>query len=464
MVRDMHFDPTLAEIRFGFGLSPRHAPPKDVDAMLARLQGPDVTASAFPIPDMDYAMELTAGLLRLRRARNKLRRKPGYDDAHQLFRKDVTRVSKMRQDWAVQALLRRAQGEDGFRERLVAFWGDHFTAQGKTVLERHWPTPYVQTALRPLVTGRFADLLIAATTQPVMLHYLDQTLSFGPNSRVSGLGEKNQGLNENLAREVLELHSLGVNGPYTQADVRQLAELFTGLGVAYGDGFVFRAGRSEPGAEEVLGKTYGPNVGLQPIRAALTDLARHPATARHLAEKLAIHFIGDSPPDDLVAALEAAYIAHDTALMPVYATLLAHPASWAPELANVKPPQDYIATALRALDVGAADIRSLSDREVRQIFFNPMRAMGQEWDRPTGPDGWAEEDSAWITPQGLSMRMRWAMQAPNRCLARLPDPESFAHTALGPLANARVMFAAKAAETQAEAIGLVMTAPAFQRR
>ena len=456
------FSSALAEIRFGYGLSPRIAPPASVDDMLARLSGVDQNAKQFAIPGLRAAGALSMEHHRLIKARNALKGQAGYGPADEAVKAHLKQMNRTRLRWAGQVMLRRCAGQDGFRERLVAFWGDHFTALGKNLALRPWATPYVHTDLRPLVTGRFADLLTEAVMHPLMVHYLDQSRSFGPESPAGRrLGK---GLNENLAREVLELHSLGVDGPYTQGDVQQLAELFTGLGFQVRGRLSFKSQRAEPGAEEVLGQSYGPEPGLAPMRAALEDLARHPATARHLAQKLAVHFIADTPPEPLITALETAYLQHDTALLPVYETLLRHPVAWQAELKNVKPPLDFITSALRALDVGAEDLSRIGEKEVRQLFVLPLRALGQAWERPEGPDGWPEEDTAWLTPQGLATRLRWAMAAPARLRTHLPEPSRFATDVLGPFVDDRVRFAAAAAETRQDGIGLVLMSPAFNRR
>jgi uncharacterized protein (DUF1800 family) len=201
------------------------------------------------------------------------------------------------------------------------------------------------------------------------------------------------------------------------------------------------------------------------VRAVLEDLAAHPATARHIARKLAVHFTSDTPDASLVDALEAAYVAHGGALMPLYATLLDHPASWSPELANYKPPIDFVSSAMRALGVPADAVALSEVKSLIQYVTEPLTVMGQSWERPIGPDGWPEEDETWITPQGLAARVTWAMSVPQVLMGRaLPDPRAFVDVALGRYANDAVRFAAGAAESKPEAIGLVLMSPAFQRR
>lgn len=458
----MSFSPELAEIRFGFGLSPELSPPLSPAAILSGLQAPDGVAQAFPVPTYQQALP---DLLAVRKIRQNEGRTADKTEVLQRFRKAKNKLEDKELGWAVNMMLRRTWSDVAFLERLVLFWGDHFTAFGKNQITRFGTLGYVEEAIRPHITGHFADLLVAAVMHPIMLGYLDQNISTGPNSPAAKTARKNRGLNENLAREVMELHTLGVNGPYTQDDVRQLAELFTGMAVDREGLFAFRPRRAEPGAETVLGRTYGGNPArVSAIEAALRDLARHPATARHLAEKLAVHFVADTPPPGLVNELERAYLERDGALMPLYEVLLNHPEAWREARVNFKPPQDFMASAWRALAVRPAHAATLGRRRIRQMMIRPLIAMGQRFHRPGGPDGWPELDSAWITPQGISTRLRWAVAAPPVLRPDLPDPRVFVEQALGRFADERVRFAARAAEQKAEAIGLVLASPPFQRR
>ena len=368
--------------------------------------------------------------------------------------------------WAGQTFLRRSWTETAFRERLVAFWADHFTARGKGSVFRRATSPYIEEAIRPFITERFSVLLQSAVMHPLMLNYLDQFQSMGPNSvRALKRGpNKSAGLNENLAREVLELHTLGVDGPYTQSDVRELAELFTGLSFQAKSGFKFRKDFVEPGTETILGRTYRDTGNPGAIRAVLDNLARHPATGRHIARKLAVHFVGDNPHASLIAQIESSYLDTEGDLMALYAALLDHPAAWAPELSNFKPPIDFVSSALRALAVEPGKLRGRSEKEIYRALMRPLLQMGQQWESPSGPDGWPEEDENWITPQGLAARVSWAMDLPEYLLDQLPDPRNFVETALGHYADDTVQFAAVAAETKSEAIGLVLMSPVFQRR
>ncbi|MEX0286219.1 MAG: DUF1800 family protein [Paracoccaceae bacterium] len=462
----MRFSPELAEKRFGCGLSPEIDRPTGVTDMLRGLQGPDVVADAIPIEDFDTFRErMIKNAVHLKN----MRKTRGTDEfkIHKGHRDGMNRQArKDKIAWYVQSLSRWAQTPTGFRERLAAFWGDHFTARGKQGLVRRATSPFIESAIRPHLAGRFEDLLIAAITHPMMLIYLDQLQSVGPNSAFGTRKKKrNRGLNENLSRELLELHTVGTQGGYTQSDVRELAELLTGLSFRVEEGTVFAPDRAEPGAETVLGRTYGDDPAtMAPIHDVLRDLARHPATARHLAWKLAVHFVSDGPDPGLVQAMEDRYRATDGDLSEVYAAMLDHPAAWDPVLHNVKPPFDFMASACRALAVDPEKMKGLKRKNHTVMLLDPMRLMGQDWQRPPGPDGWPEEDAAWITPQGLSARLRWAMVVPANLRRALPDPREFVDWALGADVPEAVRFAAEAAERRMDGIGLILASPAFQRR
>ena len=358
-----------------------------------------------------------------------------------------------------KAIFARAVGsDDPYRERLVAFWADHFTVTPRNRIERALPSILVEEAIRPHVTGRFADMLRAVTTHPAMLVYLNQEASIGPGSP-KGKRQK-KGLNENLARELLELHTLGVGAGYTQDDVRQLAELLTGLTVGL-EGFVFDAKRAEPGAETVLGVTYAGK-GEAPILRVLDDLAARPETSAHLARKLAVHFVADDPDAGLVDDLAAVFRETSGDLRQVSDTLAAHPK--AVEGVKARQPFDFLIASFRALGVGPELILRLEPRAFKRLILDPLQAMGQPFQQAPGPDGWPEREADWITPQGLAARIDWAMQAPERLVRPLPDPRAFLTAALGDRAGDKLTWAVGAAESARDGVGLVLSSPAFNRR
>src|ERR1700728_2275077 len=241
-----------------------------------------------------------------------------------------------------------ANAEIGFVERLVWFWSNHFCISADKIVGM--AGPYEREAIRPQVLGRFADLLQAVESHPAMLFYLDNVESMGPNS-IAGIN-RDKGLNENLARETLELHTLGVRSGYSRAEVTSFAKVLTGwtwfppTEPLYGGTFVFNPMLHEPGAKTVLGKVY-PDNGVQQGRAVLADLARHPATAHHIAKELAAYFVADEPPPSLVAKLEKTFNDTGGDLKHVASTLVTADESWSPHRTKLKPPADWIMSVLR---------------------------------------------------------------------------------------------------------------------
>lgn len=452
----MAFSPLLAELRFGTGRGPGLAAPRNRGAMLAALRGPDEMARRFPMGTYAERFGDVREWSRLRRARND---SDADKRAFRLFNRGLT--ARGYGDLGRQ-IARGAETTDGFRERLAWFWADHFTVTARRQHLIQTIPAYIDEAIRPNMTGRMADLLIAVVMHPAMLSYLDQNASIGPNSPRGSQGD-GRGLNENLAREILELHTLGVGGAYGQTDVRQLAELLTGLSVDRAGAMAFRPRFVEPGAEEILGETYGGRGGLAPIRAALGAICDHPDTVRHVCRKLAIHFLADAPPEAVVADMIAAWGATGGQLMAVYDAMLAHPMSWAVPLRKVRRPLDYVVAAARALGVGA-QAPEAGIRVLRDTVRAPMALMGQAWMQAPGPDGWPEASEAWITPQALAARIDWAMKVPGQWRDSLPDPRVFLEETLGDLASERLRFAAAGAETRAAGIGLILASPEFQRR
>lgn len=358
-----------------------------------------------------------------------------------------------------RATFARALGSDApYRERLVAFWADHFTVAPRNRIERALPGVLVDEAIRPHVTGRFADMLRAVTTHPAMLIYLNQEASFGPGSPKGK--RQGKGLNENLARELLELHTLGVGAGYSQSDVRQLAELLTGLTVGR-EGFVFDAKRAEPGTETVLGVTYDGK-GEAPILQVLEVLAARPETSAHLARKLAVHFVADDPDGGLVDDLDARFRETGGDLLAVSEALAVHPA--AATGVKARQPFDFLIASFRALGVGPEVIMGLEPRAFRRLILDPLQAMGQPFQQAPGPDGWPEREADWITPQGLAARIDWAMQAPQRLVRPLPDPRAFLSRALRGRAGEKLAWAVGAAESARDGVGLVLASPEFNRR
>lgn len=446
---------TIARLRFGYGIGPRPAN-ADPEAMLKGLARGNRIATAYPVASTTDGLRRFAAL---RMARKTMER-----DGSQAAMKDAqARIAELAGQGFVHAFARILDTETPFFERLTWFWANHFTATAKTAATRAIAPAYIDEAIRPHVAGRFSDMLKAVITHPFMLAYLDQASSVGPNSRIGR--RRKAGLNENLARELLELHTLGVKSAYTQADVRQMAELLTGLTISPQTGFRFVPAMAEPGAETVLGKRYGGGApGLADVMQALDDLAAHPSTAAHIARKLASHFVSDTPEPGLLAHLEQAFRASDGDLVAVYAALLEHPAAWKTLGAKARQPFDFVAASLLTLGFSGKELTRFEPRVLRRALARPLAAMGQPFMSAPGPNGWPEEAEAWITPQGLATRIAWARGLAQKVFRRLPDARQFVDIALADAAPRRLRQAVAAAETQADGIMLVLASAEFNTR
>jgi len=341
-------------------------------------------------------------------------------------------------------------------ERLVHFWSNHFTVSvaGKPVMGLI-AGAFEREAIRPHVTGRFHDMLRAVAGHPAMLLYLDNATSVGPNSR--GGRARDKGLNENLAREILELHTLGVDGGYTQGDVQEFAKILTGWSVGRPKSresgeFRFHAVIHEPGAKTLLGKRYA-EAGMEEGEAALADLARHPSTARFIATKFARHFIADEPPAAAVDRLARLYSDSDGDLGQLARAVIAMPEAWADPLAKVKTPQDLVTSALRL---------TTFDGETEKLVA-ALTLLGQTPFAAPSPAGWPDNADGWIGPEASLRRIEWSMALARR-LPRDLSPLLLAEATIAPVAARDTMLAIERAADVQEALALLFASPEFQRR
>ncbi len=386
----------------------------------------------------------------------------------------------MRQDFVgeVRALYRDAvlaraqsalQTNAPFVERLVHFWSNHFCISADNPQTTAFAAAFERDAIRPHVLGRFDDMLLAVERHPAMLIYLNQVQSIGPNSLLgtrAGLRNPNRrlGLNENLAREIMELHTLGVRTGYTQADVTEFARAMTGWSIqGYGEfgkrdaggtgDFLFRPALHEPGARTILGNRYDQS-GEGQARAALLDFARSPATATHVATKLARHFAGDTPPPALVDRLAATFQRTRGDLPSLYATLIDAPETWRAELLKFKTPWEWTISALRGLgrtDPGQMHIASVQNQ------------LGQPIWKPGSPAGWDDVAATWAAPDALLRRVEFAQRLASTVGDRLDARQLGARLIPASLAGATADQVARA-ESPANALALLLVSPDFLRR
>jgi uncharacterized protein (DUF1800 family) len=372
-------------------------------------------------------------------------------------------------------LLARAQlaskTDAPFAERWVMFWANHFTVSAVKGVTAPLVGPFEREVIRKHAFDRFEALLVASSSHPAMLLYLDQSQSVGPDSpgltRTAfrgGLqpGKRSAGLNENLAREIMELHTVGVNGGYGQADVTEFAKALTGWSVggprdaaSYEGRFAYHAIAHEPGSRIIMGKRYADVGGPQALNI-LHDLAYHPATAQHIARKLAVHFVSDDPPPALVNKLATAFSSSGGNLAVVAAALVDADEAWAPHQAKFKTPYEFLISSWRAMDGAPA---------MPQLMSNPLKAMGQPAFQAPSPKGWDDTAGAWATPSNIVQRLTWSQGfAAQAAAARTGQPLLAAQTCLGALLTPQTAAAIAAAESRPEALTLLFMSPEFQRR
>jgi uncharacterized protein (DUF1800 family) len=383
----------------------------------------------------------------------------------------------LRQDISADFTARAQLGattDAGFRERWALFWTNHFTVSATKAITGTVVGPFEAEAIRPHVFGRFEDLLGAAESHPAMLTYLDQIQSIGPDSPAAqfqrrggprGVGggfqpavQRTLGLNENLAREIMELHTVGVDGGYSQADVTEFARAMTGLSIGgerdgvYGVA-VFRPQAHEPGGRTVMGVRYDQG-GKAQTAAILTDLAAKPQTARFVCAKIARHFVADDPPPALVARLEAAWTASKGDLGQVAEALVDAPEAWTPAPRKFKTPYEFIVSSYRAAGGQPAGF---------QQFGPILTALGQKPFSAPSPKGWPEDAQSWAAPDAIVKRMQFA-QAFSAGAVRDRDPKALAADALGERLSPDTAKAIARAESRAEGFALLLMSPEFQRR
>jgi uncharacterized protein (DUF1800 family) len=360
---------------------------------------------------------------------------------------------------ALARLQRGVQAECGITERLVAFWSNHFCiSASKGELARMWAGAFEREAIRPHVLGRFADMLLAVEQHPAMLFFLDNQQSLGPDSR-AGLNRK-RGLNENLAREIMELHTLGVGSGYTQDDVTSLARIITGWTFVGRQGklgepgsFVFNVNAHQPGPQQLLGKTYQDN-GVAQGEAALADIARHPATAKFIATKFVRHFVADNPPPALVAQLEGVFRKTDGDLRAMTSALVDADAAWSAPLTKIRDPNEFLVASGRLLARVPEDPGP---------YLGALNALGQPLWTPAGPNGFADTNAAWAAPEGMKLRLDISAQLASR-IGNSVDPRELLDEVLADAASSETRRTIERAETRQQALALLLMSPEFQRR
>jgi uncharacterized protein (DUF1800 family) len=422
---------------------------KRLERLAAEMTSPIKVAEALPAMLMESAA-MQAGEASLppqtEKPKQPLKPSPGADV--QVFRAEAS------------ARLQRAlAARPGFVERLVAFWTNHFcvsTVKGGFV--RISAGAFERDAIRPHVLGCFRDMLQAVESHPAMLFYLDNQQSIGPNSAA---GQRTgRGLNENLAREILELHTLGVNGGYSQADVTAFARVITGWTFAgrvsrLGEPgtFLFNADAHEPGEQIVVGRSYDQKDAGQG-RAALGDIASHPASAQHVTLKFARHFVADDPPPALVARLADTFRSTDGDLKALALALLDSPEAWVEERTKMRSPIEFLYAAGRLLGRMPDDPGQ---------FLGALNILGMPLWGPPGPNGHPDTVAAWASPEGMKVRLEICVRIAERWRDGL-NPLDLLDEIAGAAASEETRQAIARAESKQQGLALLLMSPEVQRR
>jgi uncharacterized protein (DUF1800 family) len=456
--------PEIAVLRFGLGARPGDlaAAASDPRAWLgAQTRGPVQRSGATALAPSNEIFEAVA-------AARQERREQGLDAAS---------VREAYQPHYRAQVLARAESAVltpyPFGERLVHFWSNHFAVSADKGAIHGLAGTLENEAIRPHVNGSFAELLVAVEQHPAMIAFLDNQNSVGADSpaakraaaRLAATGDQPKrrfGINENLAREILELHTLGVNGGYRQEDVTSFAQIITGWSIGGGQGrlaggvpgkFFFREQLHEDGPKTFLGKRYAQE-GEAQGEAVLADLAAHPSTARFLATKLVRHFVADDPPPRTVERVARAYLKSGGNLPRVYQALIESPEAWEPQPRKFKTPEDFVFSTLRALE--------LTPGEAPEVI-RTFDLLGQRQYSPGSPAGWADTAASWDGSDALMHRVLWA----SRVAARYQggsSPSDIARAALGERLRPETSAAIRKASSGSQALALLLMSPEFQRR
>lgn len=470
----------IADMRFGFGpsvgsASNRSEPRAEVLAALTHAR--DALIGNSELPDAQAALEIfLARRASISAAKSRLvdpqpdtagevvmrdpEMQPGHGSRSDRIRPapDIPTVGSMLKTELDIRVDRALASEFPLLERLAWHWFNHFTVSANAGFVGMFSGAYDREAIRPNLLRSFLDMLTAATLHPAMLFYLDNRNSVGPGSAV-GRGKNKRGLNENLARELLELHTLGVDGGYTQNDVIELAKVLTGWTVNIAPQvprgekrIAFDPRRHEPGPKKILGKTYRVD-GPDQIHEVLADLAIHPATASNVTRRLADHFIGVGRAPALRTALRKSFLATNGDLMAVTRVLVTHDQAWMKERLKSTSPFEFISFVGRLLG------RRVEPPRVDRSLV----ALGQPFWRCPVPAGWPEADDAWISPDALKTRLDWALELSTK-VGPSVDVRKLADDAFGAGLSAPTRKAIMRAESARQGLALLIMSPELQRR
>jgi uncharacterized protein (DUF1800 family) len=358
---------------------------------------------------------------------------------------------------SAQIILQAIQTEQPLQARLQDFFANHFSLSNTNANMRTIAPTLESEAIAPHLNGYFADMLVSVTRHPAMLYYLNNESSIGPNSAL-GLKRQKRGLNENLGREILELHTLGVNGGYTQSDVQALSKSLTGWSIGGRKkrealGFVFKAYAHEPGEKILLGKRYAAATRNSDQQAVdmLNSLATHDQTAQHLSYKIAKHFIADSPPQTLVQQMAKRWVDTRGHIPSVMTIMIGHPLSWLPKSSKFKTPREYVISLQRACQL----------RNTKPDILKTLEILGQAPYSSGSPAGFSDNAQDWASASALMDRIEWAEHIAGQVKM---SPIEVAMVALGDLLSPSTAQHIMRAESKQQGLAILFMSPEFLRR
>ena len=453
----------IAFNRFGLGARPDDVMPSDPKKWLLA-QFSQFQASPAAWADLPKTSEVMAEFAQYKQLKS-MADNNNNGAEKRVFRRGV------RDDYAMAVKVRTETAintSTPFVEHLVHFWANHFAISIEKLTVINLSGSYELNAIRANVLGNFKNMLFAVEQHPAMLLFLDQAQSTGSNSPAAKRlavrkPDKKRGLNENLAREILELHTLGVRSGYTQADVTEFARALTGWsiaaegreqGMAIGNnGFVFRPLLHEPGSRTIMGKTYS-QTGKAQADAILNDLAMAPATATHIATKLARHFVSDTPPTSLIEKLAKNFIASNGDLPSLYQTLIESSEAWQPTPAKFKTPWEWLISSMRGL--GRHDMQGMIPAQI-------LNQLGQAVWKPGSPAGYDDIADTWASPSALLRRVELAQRLAAPFGDKL-DARTLSDKILLGAISSQTKTAISRAESAPTALALMLVCPEFLRR
>jgi uncharacterized protein (DUF1800 family) len=458
------FNPYSAYTRFGNGASPNLAKLSEVNGqtwLLSQLVQYEIES---PKLNSEQALK-NIFLYRAERIRLEKLNATGPTDIDSMARdKADQKLKDMRKAMfgstlalTEQIILQSIQTDQPLQARLLDFFSNHFSVSASNLNMRVIAPTLEVEAIAPHLHGYFSDMLVSVTQHPAMIYYLNNENSIGPNSKI-GLRQKQRGLNENLGREILELHTLGVNAGYLQKDVEALSKGLTGWSIGGKNknqtvGFMFKPNAHEPAEKTLLGIKYPEANSKSPQQAIdmLRNLAQHEKTASHLSYKLAKHFIADQPPKKLVQAMTASWIRSKGHIPSVMKVLIEHPESWSTCAQKFKTPREYLVSVCRACQLN----------RTKPGLIKTLEILGQTPYSSGSPSGFSDSANDWASASSILNRIEWAEHIAEQVKG---SPTEVAKIALGHLLHADTEKKIAQAESKRQGLAMLFMSPEFLRR